>query len=169
MIDEPAYVQNSVVAAKKYDHTFCRHDAEAVCCAHGVTVESPEAATMILGTGGTTGVHKNSITHVDNICFIAAGDSVFALEVPSLKMVWCMQVDIATCFGVFWVEKHQCLITWGEIFVSCYTKDGKKIWKTSGADIFTQGFKLTTDTIEVVDCNNTTYRVTIPSGHIEKI
>ena len=84
LIDEPSYSQDSMEAVRGYRSELCRHDAYDPCCAHGVIVgdiESPETSTIILGTGGATGVHKNSIAHTEKICFVAAGDSVFALEV----------------------------------------------------------------------------------------
>jgi len=171
LIDEPAYGQNPMDNARVYRSDLCRHNAYEPCCAHGVIVddiESPETSTIILGTGGATGVHKNSIAHTQNICFIAAGDSVFALKVPSLKMLWCKQVDISTCFGVFWIEKHKCLITWGEVFVCRLSMGGNKIWEASGADIFTQSFELAADAVEVIDFNNNQYSIKISSGKIER-
>jgi hypothetical protein len=171
LIDEPAYNQNSLDTVRGYRSELCRPDADESCCAHGVIagdIISPETSTIILGTGGATGVHENSIAHTENICFIAAGDSVFALEVPSLKMLWCKKVDLSSCFGVFWVEKQGCLITWGEIFVCRFSMDGNKIWKTSGADIFTQRFELAGDAIEVIDFNNDKYRINIRNGKIDK-
>ena len=172
LIDEPAYSNHSMDNARLYRSELFRRDAYEPCCAHGVIVgdtESPETSTIILGTGGATGVHKNSMAHTEKICFIAAGDSVFALKVPSLKMLWCKKVDLSTCFGVFWVEKQTCLITWGEVFVCRFSMDGNKVWETSGADIFTQGFELAGDAIEIIDFNNDKYRINIRSGKIEKI
>lgn len=170
LIDEPEYVQSSMDNARLYRSELCRRNAYEPCCAHGVIVgdiESPETSAIILGTGGATGVHKNSMAHADNTCFIAAGDSVFALEAPSLKMLWCKKVDTATCFGVFRVEKQKCLITWGEIFVCRFSMDGNKVWETSGADIFTEGFKLAADAIEVIDFNNDKYLIQIHNGKIK--
>ncbi len=171
LIDEPSYSQNSMDNARGYKTELCRHGAYRPCCAHGVIVgeiESPETSAIILGTGGVTGVHKNSIAHTENICFVAAGDSVFALEVPSLKMLWCKKVDLSTCFGIFCVEKEECLISWGEVFVCRFSMDGNEVWKTSGADIFTQGFELAGDAIEVMDFNNDKYRINIRNGKIDK-
>ena len=171
LIDEPAYGKDSMDNVRGYRSELYRRDANEACCAHGVIIgdiESPEISTIILGTGGATGVHQNSIAHIENICFIAAGDSVFALEVLSLKMLWCKKVDTATCFGVFWVAKQKCLITWGEVFVCRFSMDGNKVWETSGADIFTQGFELAGDAIEIIDFNNDKYRIDIRSGKIKK-
>ncbi len=172
LIDEPSYSQDSMEAVRGYRSELCRPDADEPCCAHGVIVgdiESPRTSTIILGTGGVTGVHENSIAHTQNICFIAAGDSVFALGMPALKMLWCKKVDLSSCFGVFWVEKEHCLISWGEVFVCRFSMDGNKVWETSGADIFTQGFKLAGDAIEIIDFNNDKYRINIHNGKIERI
>ena len=172
MIDESAYGQNPMDNARVYRSELCRPDADESCCAHGVIagdIISPETSTIILGTGGATGVHENSIAHTENICFIAAGDAVFALEVPSLKMLWCKKVDLSSCFGVFWVEKEHCLISWGEVFVCRFSMDGDKVWETSGADIFTQGFELVGNTIEMIDFNNDRYRINIRNGKIRWI
>ena len=49
-----------------------------------------------------------------------------------------------------------------------FSMDGNKIWKTSDADIFTQGFELASDAIKIIDFNNDKYRINISSGKIKK-
>jgi len=44
------------------------------------------------------------------------------------------------------------------------TPQGDVIWSASGADVFSEGFSLLSDCIEVVDFNRTTYRLDYTTG-----
>ena len=172
VIDEPTYSKGSVDNIRTYNVELCRDDAWRHSSAHGVIVgdlESPDASVILLGVGGTTVIHSDSIAHNSDVCFIAAGDSVFALKVPSLELQWCQKVDFATCFGVYWIESENCLITWGELDVCRFTDRGENVWCASGADIFTEGIEIHKDHIEVTDFNYDKYEVDIQTGKIKKI
>jgi hypothetical protein len=172
LIDEPTYSKGSTDNIRSYNTELCRKDEYRLASAHGVIVgdlESPEASVILLGVGGATGVHNESIAHYGNLCFIAAGDAVFSLKVPSLELKWCKKVDFATCFGVYWIESENCLITWGEVDVCRLTATGEIVWTTSGADKFTEGFKIKKDHIELADFNNDKYKVDIQTGKIKRM
>lgn len=49
------------------------------------------------------------------------------------------------------------------------TKEGEKIWRASGSDIFTQDFKLKNTYIKVVDFNDEIYHIDIKTGRINKL
>ncbi|TQV72918.1 hypothetical protein FLL45_15750 [Aliikangiella marina] len=167
LVEEKTYSTNSTDNIRSYKTELCRNSEYRHTCAHGVFVgdiESPQASTILLGVGGATGIHEDSIAYHDSICFIAAGDSVFALQLPSLELLWCRKVDFATCFGIYWVKEKNCLISWGEVDVRRLTKDGDIEWAASGSDIFTEGFELDKDQIEITDFNNDVYKIEIETG-----
>lgn len=167
--DEPTYSRNSTDNPRSYKYEYCRSEKYEHISAHGITIgdiDSPDSSAIILGVGGATGVNENSLGHTGETLFVAAGDAVFALDLPSLEIKWCKKVDFATCFGVYWVQEKSCLITWGELNVSCFCEDGKEIWSTSGPDIFTEAFDIKGDYIKVTDFNNDIFLINIENGEM---
>lgn len=172
LFDEPTYSTNSTDNIRSYNTELCRNDDYQHMSAHGIIVgdtDSPKASVILLGVGGATAIHADSITYYKQLCFVAAGDSVFALNIPTLEKNWIRKVDFATCFGVYWLEVEGCLITWGEVDICRFTSSGEKVWCASGADIFTEGFKIREKYIELTDFNNDKYLINIESGDINQI
>ena len=167
--DEPTYSRNSTDNARSYNNEYCRSEKYQHISAHGITVgdiHSQHSSAIILGVGGATGVNEDSVAYCSDTLFIAAGDAVFSLTLPSLELKWCKKVDFATCFGVYWVQDKSCLITWGELNVSCLSEHGKEIWSTSGPDIFTEAFEVKGDFIKVTDFNNDMFLINIENGEM---
>ena len=164
LIDEPTYTPGSSDNLHKYGSELFRNSKYQHASAVGVFLgnfDKPDKSIIILGVGGATGVHSNSLCTDGKNCFIAAGDSVFSLRLPSLKQRWANKVDFATCFGVYWIEEEKCLITWGEVDICRFTASGEKQWCVSGMDIFTEKFHYDSEYIEVTDFNSDQYRICI--------
>jgi hypothetical protein len=68
---------------------------------------------------------------VGNRLFVAVGDSLAVLEIPSLDLAWCREVDTATCFGVYYIAGHDCLITHGECEIARVSPSGDIAWSGS--------------------------------------
>ena len=169
--DEPTYSPRSADNLRSYNFEYCRSYEYRHASAHGINVlENGQfvASAIVLGVSGATGVNENSIAYDGTNIYVAAGDSLFALSLPSLILVWCKKVDWATCFGVFWLKEKQCLITWGEIDIGCYTPHGEKVWSVSGPDIFTEGFTLESESASVIDFNGDLFSINLNSGEIVK-
>jgi hypothetical protein len=167
VLNEPMYRRNSTGNIRSYRYEYCTDDNYRHVCAHGVIVgdlNSPESSAILLGIGGATGVHSDTFVCIDDLCFVAAGDSVFALNVPSLKLEWSEKVDFATCFGVYWLSNHNRFVSWGECDICSLSKEGEKIWSFSGTDIFTEGFEINNETIKVVDFNGDEYTISVETG-----
>jgi len=75
-----------------------------------------------------------------------------------------LQVDSATCFGVYYQGHHHALISHGELEIARISEDGQLLWSASGADVFSEGFSLLPHFIEVVDFNGQTYRFQYEHG-----
>jgi hypothetical protein len=56
------------------------------------------------------------------------------------------------------------MVSHGELEISRVSDDGVLLWSSSGADIFTEGFSLKPECIEVADFNGRKYRFSYASG-----
>lgn len=116
---------------------------------------------------GASGFTRDSAFIHRGACIIGAGNQMLSLSLPDLDLHWVTEVDMASCFGVFHAPKHESYVSWGELEIKRISYAGKVIWSASGKDIFTNGFEILQDTIEVVDFNNERYRIDILTGKIE--
>jgi len=167
LINEPHYSINSTDNVRSYEVELCRNIEYRHSSAHGLCVgdlDSLESSVIFLGVGGATGVHQHSLTINDDICYVASGDSIFALKLPTLELNWVKKVDFATCFGVFWVSEFDCLISWGEMDICCLNSRGNKVWTVSGPEIFTEKFELVGGNILVTDFDGVVHRISIDTG-----
>jgi len=167
--DEPTYSRNSTNNPRSYIHEYCRSDEYEHVSAHGVAIREHEeclASAIFLGVGGATGVNENSLAFDGSSLYVAAGDALYSLSLPALELNWCEKVDFTTCFGVFWLQERNCLLTWGELEIGCYTTAGEKLWSSSGPDIFTEGLELQGDIAKITDFNGDVHIVDLNSGAI---
>lgn len=134
---------------------------------HGIRVyrEKREiASTILLACGWPTDVRENSALIFNNSCIVSISQYVISLSLPNLNLQWFTEIDFSTCFGVYRSDKHNCLISHGEVEIARLSTDGKIIWKHSGADIFTNGFQLFEDHVEVIDFYDSKYHFDIETG-----
>jgi hypothetical protein len=166
--DDPIYTEGSVDNTRTYSyHYWLGEQKYQPSAKHGlrVTKHGAEIAScIVLGAGGATGVHEHSALLHDQSCIVAVSAFICALAVPALQLQWQVQVDWATCFGVYHAVKHDCYISHGECEIACVSYAGELVWSVSGKDIFTNGFHLYDDYIDVLDWNHEMYRIKIPSG-----
>ncbi len=167
--DEPAYSIDSTDNPRSYSYEYFRDDDYHYASAHGINVfENDELLTsaIVLGFGGATGVYENSVAYDGNSIYVAAGDALHSLSLPTLELNWVIKVDSATCFGVFWLKERNVLLTWGELEIGCYSNIGEKIWSADGPDIFTEGFELEKDIVKVTDFNGQVFTINLSDGVI---
>lgn len=172
LVDEPSYTQGSSDNIRSYQREYPTTSKYTSSSNVGVFLGAPDnpvSSTVLLGQGGGTALHCNSWAHNNNLLFICTGDAVFALKIPTLEICWHQQVDFAACFGVYWLESKQCLLTWGEIEIRRLTLQGDTVWIATGKDIFSEGFVIKPQTVEVTDFNNEHYIICIDTGQIDLI
>ena len=134
---------------------------------HSITVSTEGSAVsscILTAVGGATGIHEHSALICGDSCIVAVGPFMCSLRIPSLDLEWKAEVDWATCFGVYYSAKHDCLISHGELFIARVEYGGEILWTSGGKDIFTGEFKLFDDYIEVTDFNDESYRFDITTG-----
>jgi hypothetical protein len=154
----------------KYQTTYRLGDGQYVpAVMYAVRVDGPaglENSCLIMGPYVGTLLHKNSIVLADNHLFLAISAWICCLEIPNLKLIWQQQVDFAACFGIYLSPDGEGLLSHGEVEIAKIGFGGEIEWRASGKDIFTGGFVLASDHIDVTDFNNEKYRILISTGQI---
>ena len=126
--------------------------------------ENEEPIGKVLLVADTYNVLNEKGILLDNDrLLVACGYEVFCIFLPSLELLWHMQVDMATCFEI--APYQDDYITHGEVEISRLNKQGEILWQFSGKDIFvspierTPSFTLTPEGIELVDFNYESYLI----------
>jgi len=163
VVNEPTYSFGSTDNVRTYTGEVLLTQGHPTSI-HGITLNGH--GVMVVGAGGgCSSVHDHSSLVLDNKLYLAVGDYAICLSLsPPHALVWSVQVDTATCFGLYWEASRGALIAHGELEISRLSPGGDLIWQASGADIFTEGFRLQPDHIEAVDFNRTVYRFDYATG-----
>jgi len=116
---------------------------------------------LLIGSGGTT-VHSTSAILDGDSLLVCCGDSVFSLELPSLKLRWQTKVDLAVCFQIYSIDGGH--VVHGEVNVSRLNGRGDVVWSFSGGDIFVTldgetTFAILDDHIALVDWEKNKYEL----------
>ncbi len=168
LLDEPTHAPGSADNARSYTCVYNFTDAAyRPSSRHGLVLRDGDFAGAVVPAPSrwrASGVHEHSLVIVGIISFVAVGDTLCALALPSFDLLWHRQVDDATCFGVHFSAKHDCLISHGELEIARVSLSGEVGWRSGGADIFTEGFRLYSDHVEVVDFYQSVYQMDIASG-----
>jgi hypothetical protein len=166
--NETTHTTDSADNVRTYDREYRFGDntyqATSQHAVHVTVNDELIASCLLSADGGATGVHDHTAIIHDDVCVIAVGPFMAAIEIPTLKLNWVTQADDATCFGVHHSEKHTCFISHGELEIARITREGKMIWHTGGADIFTNGFVLSDDSIQVIDFYDRKYELDTETG-----
>jgi len=167
LINEPTYTPGSTDKLRPYSREYDFAAAEYPNSRHGLVLREGgivRQSCILLASGGASGIHEHSAIMVGSTCFVAVGDTLCGLALPSLDLLWHRQVDTATCFGVYFSAKHDCLISHGELEIARVSLSGEILWSLGGADIFSEGCELHSDYVEAIDFNRTVYRIAIATG-----
>jgi outer membrane protein assembly factor BamB len=164
LVDEPGY-SFGPADTRSYRFAGDFSGASRASSIHGVLLDGEPLAVLGRG-GGATGVHERSLAYVDGLLYVAVGDGVACLEPRPCALKWCIQTDPATCFGVYFANRHKALISHGELEIARFGADGRILWQASGADIFTGPFRCLPELIEAVDWNGRVYRFDYADGRL---
>ena len=133
----------------------------AIRCA---AASGDDHSCILAANGGSTTVHAHSAIVREGRLYVAICDKVCCLSLPDLQMMWHVPADGATCFELYELENKQGLIVHGELSISRLSYSGDILWSAGGKDIFTEGFKLLADVVEVEDFEHTQYRIDTKTG-----
>ena len=155
LIDEPTYTPGSTNNVRSYSIEYDFAHAESrPNSRHGLLLHvygTLHQSCILFAGGGASGIHEHSAVIVGDTCFVAVGDMICSLSLPSLDVLWHRQVDTATCLGVYFSPKYDCLISHGEIEIARVSLSGEVTWSTAGADIFSEGFEVFPDHVQAVE------------------
>ena len=118
----------------------------------------------LLRTSVPSSLQDNSALLYKDHCIVAIGSALVTLTLPDLSILWQAEVDLASCFGVYHAPKYESFISHGECEIARVSYTGDLVWRSSGKDIFTNGFALLADHIEAVDFNNEVYHIDLATG-----
>jgi hypothetical protein len=167
LFDDPLYTLGSADKAQRYDREYCFVKEYRTTSKYGVVCRErgglPHSCILLAG-GGASRVNNHSAVVMNSSCFVGVGDMMCSLSLPSLELNWAIKVDTATCFGVYYSHEHDCLVSHGELDVARVSLSGKIVWSASGKDIFSEGFQILGDYVEVIDFNHEVYRIDVATG-----
>ncbi len=130
-------VRNSSDNLRSYAKAYLSDDG--VCSSLiGVEVIQEDVITasrLIGATGGGTGVHPDAALICYGGLVVCCADTVFKLSLPNLDLAWRTAADIATCFGIYYLDDDY--IVHGELSITRLDRDGKIVWQREGRDIWT--------------------------------
>lgn len=172
LLDEPTYTPGSVDNVRPYDREFCFVEQYRPSSKHGLKCREPdgtEHSCILLADGGASGVHEHSAVVINGCCFLAVGDMICSLSLPTLDLKWATKVDWATCFGVYYSPQHDCLLSHGEAAIARVSLDSEIVWEAGGMDIFSEGLRVIGDHVEAIDFYHQVYRIDIATGRSELI
>jgi hypothetical protein len=170
ILNEFTYSPGSVDNVRRYEREYDFSGEYRPSSRHGLICQQPDGtkhSCILLASRGATGVHEHSVVVVNETCFVAVGDMLCSLSPPDLALNWATKVDHATCFGIHYSPRHDCLLSHGELEIARVGFDGKVVWSSGGADIFSGGFRVIGDYIESIDFYNRVYHFDIASGRSE--
>lgn len=167
LFDDPTYSLGSADNVRTYDHAYAldRNHPQSISSKHGLQVFSSDdltASAILLGEGGSTGVHGRSLVVVGDRVYVCVGNAVAALVLPHLVLDWFQKVDDYTAFQIFAIPDG--LIVHGELSISRITGEGSVVWQHHGSDIFVtptgeNDFSVQGDTIHAQSWDGRKYRI----------
>jgi hypothetical protein len=123
---------------KSYSTTFISGDKNTLTTQIGIEVfvDDKLISSCLIGSeGGASGISGNMSLISYGGLVICCSNTVFKLTLPDLNLEWKTISDLATCFGIYYLEKDY--IVHGELEITRLDKDGKIVWQNGGRDIWT--------------------------------
>ena len=167
--DDPTFRIGSADNTVNYDSVY-GNDDDYYSTKLGIFVFEDKRllrSSLICAGGGATGASEDSAAVLNSTVYVCAGQKLFSLTLPGLKLGWARMANHACCFGVFPYEQD--LIVHGELAVSRIDIDGKIKWSAGFSDITVtpdgeSSFQMNRDHIEVLDWSKNRYRVDYQTG-----
>jgi hypothetical protein len=166
VLNEPTYKFGSADNSFTYiKHYFGDGATDYPTSKHGIKIYREDViidSCIIIGSGGATGIYKNSTILDNEQLLVSCCDTIFCLTLPNLELKWRTQADQATCFQIFKYQDDY--IVHGELQISKLDRDGRIKWEFGGADIFVSidnedEFKIENDGILLTDFAKTKYKI----------
>lgn len=163
IVDEPTYVFGSVDNARRYEFEMLLAPDERPTSIHGVLLNDEPVVVFGAG-GGCSAVHLHSAVVLGSKLYLAVGDRIVCFVPLDRRLAWSSKVDPATCFGIYYNPGRHALLSHGELEIARINEAGELLWSCSGADIFSEGFRLEDEYIAAVDFEGREYHFSYETG-----
>jgi hypothetical protein len=163
IVNEPTYTFGSVDNARRYKYEIPLVFDQRPSSIHGVLLND-EPIVVFGGGGGCSTVHEHSGLVLDSKLYLAVGDRIVCFVPFGQCLAWSSKVDSATCFGIYYNPSRHALLSHGELEIARIDETGELLWSSSGADIFSEGFRLEDEYISAVDFDGREYRFSYETG-----
>jgi hypothetical protein len=164
VIDEPTYTFGSTDNVRNYPHESNFSHSNRPASAHGIYLNGNPL--VVFGNSSLSGIYENSLISLNDLSFLAIGHHVVCFRPDPYQFMWILQTDSVSCFGIYYHSANNALISHGELEIARFNTTGELLWSSSGADIFTQGFKLEDEFVTAIDFNDKQYRFDYASGRV---
>lgn len=137
LYDESDYSFGSSDNRTIYNNHYFNGEESNVTSLIGIEVleEDVIVANCLIGaSGGNTTIHPNSALISYGGLVVCCSNTVFKLTLPDLCLEWKTQSDLATCFGIHYLDEDYAVH--GELAISRMNKNGQLVWQRSGRDIW---------------------------------
>jgi len=148
-----------------YDRVYRFADHQS--SVHGVKVFADGdllASAVLIAGGGASGIHDHSALAGPKIIYIAVGDHVVCLSLPTLELAWATKTDQATCFGVHAISGSSDVLSHGELEIARVSDTGRILWSNSGKDIVTGEVSIHDHAVKAVDFEGKSYAFDLLTG-----
>lgn len=162
IVDEPTYTFGSADNKRRYPHEVPMGKAFQPNTAHGVLLNGEPLA--VFGDFRCSGVHRRSALAIADRVLLAVGGRVVCFSPEPFQVHWDLDVDDASCFGIHFSADRDALISHGELSIARFSRDGRLLWQSYGAEIFSEGFALKPACIEAIDFNDVRYGLSYDTG-----
>jgi hypothetical protein len=163
IVNEPTYSFGSGDNLRRYEQEKNLQEVYRPTSVHGVFLDD-EPLAVFGAAGGCSAVHRHSALVLDSKLYLAVGDSLVCFALDDRQFCWATVLDPATCFGIYYETERDALISHGELEVARIDKKGNVLWASSGADIFSEGFRLEKKFIAVTDFDKREYHFSYENG-----
>lgn len=131
--------------------------------------EGVHASLILQGGPCPVPFHSNMWIREEDRLLILVSETVYALQLPDVNVLWQSEADEFGCFGIYKIDGGY--IVHGETEISRISTTGAKVWGFTGRDIFTSpnaepGFKIENGMIEVYDWEEKKYRIDLDGNEI---
>lgn len=162
VINEPTYSFGSMDNPRNYPIEWQAPAEQRATAIHGILVDGEPL--VVFGAPSATGVHEHSALFLHGQVLLAVGNHLISFCPQPYHLNWGIEVDLATCFGIHYQAENDALISQGELKIARIAEDGRILWSSSGADVFSEKLSLLPDCIEAINFNHNTYRFDYRSG-----
>lgn len=163
IVDDATYVFGSVDNARRYKYEMPLASDEMLTSIHGVLLND-EPIVVFGARGGRSTVHEHSGLVLDSKLYLAVGDHIVCFVPIERRLAWSSKVDFATCFGIYYNQGRHALLSHGELEIARINEAGEILWSSSGADIFSEAFRLEDEYISAGDFEGREYHFNYETG-----